>query len=157
MADITKKQFAENSLWKIIESFSTKGVTMLVSIVLARILIPEDYGVIALASIFTGLCDVLIDGGLSTALIRKEAVDNEDYSCAFTVSFLLAIFLYFILFFSAPSIAIYYNEAALTPVLRVVCLVFFLQAFAATRCAILNREMRFKEFFYLNIFSNIFF
>ena len=71
---VTKKQFAINSIWKMLEQFSAKGISMIVSIILARILLPSDYGLIALTAVFTNLSDILIDGGFSTALIRKEKV-----------------------------------------------------------------------------------
>ena len=83
---INKRQFAVNSFWKILEQFSAKGISMIVSIVLARILLPSDYGLIALTTVFTNLSDILIDAGFSTTLIRKETVDDYDYSAVFSVS-----------------------------------------------------------------------
>ena len=148
--EINKKQFAMNSLWKILEQFSAKGISMIVSIVLARLLLPSDYGLIALTGVFTGLSDILIDGGFSTALIRKEKVDEYDYSAVFSVSSSMSIFLYSILFFIAPFVADYYGEPQLTLVLRVVGLTFFIQAFTAVRNGIVNRNMQFKLLFYCN-------
>ena len=72
MKQISKKQFTNSAFWKIAESFSSKGITMVVSIILARLLTPQDYGVIALTTIFLNLSDILIDGGFSTKLIRKK-------------------------------------------------------------------------------------
>ena len=80
---VSKKQFAANAVWKILEQFSAKGITMLVSIVLLRLVPPADHGLIALTAIFTNLSDILIDGGFSTALIRKETVDDYDYNAVF--------------------------------------------------------------------------
>ena len=111
---------------------------------------PSDYGLIALTGVFTGLSDILIDGGFSTALIRKEKVDEYDYSAVFSVSSSMSIFLYSILFFIAPFVADYYGEPQLTLVLRVVGLTFFIQAFTAVRNGIVNRNMQFKLLFYCN-------
>lgn len=152
---VTKKQFAINSLWKILEQFSAKGISMIVSIVLTRLLLPNDYGLIQLTVVFTNLSDILIDGGFSTALIRKETVDEYDYSAVFSISSSVSVILYVLLFFSAPFIARYYGEPQLTIVLRVIGLVFFIQAFTAVRNGIVNRNMQFKLLFFCNSVASI--
>lgn len=152
---VTKEKFVNSAMWKILEQFSSKGVSMLVSIILGRLLLPEDYGIIALTAIFTNLSDILIDGGFATVLIRKEKVDGVDYACAFTISSLIATFLYAVLFFIAPLVSEYYAEPRLTAVLRVVGLTFFIQAFASTRNATVNRNMQFKLLFNCNIVASI--
>lgn len=152
---VTKKQFAMNSLWKILEQFSAKGISMVVSVVLARLLLPSDYGLIALTTVFTNLSDILIDGGFSTALIRKKTVDDYDYSAVFSVSSSMSILLYAVLFFAAPFVADYYAEPQLTIVLRVIGLTFFIQAFTAVRNGIVNRNMQFKLLFYCNSTASI--
>ncbi len=155
MEQVSRKQFTNGAIWKIIESFSSKGITMIVSIILARILMPRDYGVIALTTIFLNLSDILIDGGFSTTLIRKKNVDDCDYSCVLTVSFLIATVLYLVFFAAAPFIATYYEESLFCPVLRVLGLTVFIQAFAATRTAIVNRNMQFKLLCWCNIAGSI--
>lgn len=152
---VTSRQFAVNALWKILEQFSAKGVSMIVSIILARILLPQDYGIIALTAVFTNLSDILIDGGFSTALIRKETVDDHDYSAVFSISILMATVLYTALFFSAPFISSYYSEPQLIPVVRVIGLTFFLQSFTAVRNGIINRRMQFKLLFMCNTTASI--
>ena len=92
--EINKTQFAINSLWKVFEQFSAKGISMIVSIVLARILSPSDYGLLALTAVFTNLSDILIDGGFSTALVQKDKVDEYDYSAVFSVSSIISLILY---------------------------------------------------------------
>ena len=72
MKQISKKQFTNSAFWKIAESFSSKGITMVVSIILARLLTPQDYGVIALTTIFLNLSDILIDGDLAQRLLGKK-------------------------------------------------------------------------------------
>ena len=128
---------------------------MVVSIVLARILMPQDYGVIALTSIFLNLSDILIDGGFSTTLIRKKNVDDDDYSCVLAVSLLIATVLYILFFIAAPFIADYYEEPMFCPVLRVLGLTVFIQAFTSIRTAVVNRNMQFKFLCYCNIASSI--
>lgn len=152
---VNKRQFAINSLWKMLEQFSAKGISVVVSIILARLLLPGDYGVIALTTIFTNLSDILIDGGFSTALITKESVDDYDYSAVFSVSSSIAVFLYIILFFESPFIAKYYDEPQLIAVLRVIGVSFFVQAFTAVRNGIVNRNMQFKLLFLCNSTASV--
>ncbi len=152
---VSKRQFAVNAIWKVLEQFSAKGITMIVSIVLLRLLPPEDHGLIALTAIFTNLSDILIDGGFSTALIRKETVDDYDYNAVFSISFLISTVLYAALFFASPFIADYYNAPMLAPVLRVMGLLFFIQSFNAVRNGIVNRTFQFKLLFIANTTSSI--
>lgn len=152
---VNKEKFVNGAIWKIIEQFSSKGVSVIVSIVLGRLLMPEDYGIIALTAIFTNLSDVLIDGGFATALIRKEKVDDTDYACAFTISSVIAAVLYVLLFFAAPYVSAYYAEPKLTAVLRVIGLTFFIQAFSSTRNATVNRNMQFKLLCNCNIVASL--
>lgn len=155
MTEVTKKEFALGALWKIIEQFSSKGISLVVSIILARLLLPQDFGVLALTVVFTNFSDILIDGGFSTTLIRKEYVSEDDYNSVFVFSLIIASFLYLILFFIAPHLATYYEQPLLINVLRVVGLTFFMQAFSAVRIAEVCRKMNFKLLFHCNILGSI--
>lgn len=155
MREITKASAAKNSIWKLMESFLSKGVSMLVSIVLARILLPDDYGIIAFTGVFINLSDTLIQAGFSTALIRKEKVNERDYSTVLGISILMAFFLYSIIFLLAPIISSFYMEPLLVNVLRVIALSLFFQAFASVRTAIVSREMKFRVLFICSVVSNI--
>ena len=140
---VDKNTAVKNSIWKLLESFLSKGISMVVSIILARILMPEDYGVIALTTVFINLTDILIQAGFSTALISKETVNEDDYSTVLGISIISAIILYCILFVCSPFIAEVYDTPVLVPVLRVISLALFLQAFAAVRTAVVSRNMQF--------------
>lgn len=155
MEKVTKKQFASGAIWKITEQISAKGVSFIVSLILARLLLPADYGIIAITTIFTNFSDVLIEGGFSTALIQKSEVDEYDYSCTFIASLAMATGLYLLIFISAPHIAGYYAEPILTRVLRVIGLVLFIQAFSSTRNAVVHRNMKFKLLFYCNLIGSL--
>lgn len=152
---VSKKQFTNSAIWKLLESFSSKGISFIVSIVLARILLPEAYGVIALTQVFTNLSDILIDGGFSTTLIRKKNVDDCDYSCALTVSLFMATFLYIVFFITAPFIGAYYETRDFCLVLRIIGLTLFIQAFTATRTVFVNRSMQFKVLCQCNVIACI--
>lgn len=152
---INKTTAVKNSVWKLIESFSSKGISMVVSIILARLIAPEVFGIIALTSILLNLTDILIQAGFSTTLIRKESVNDEDYSTVLGISIISSTVLYLIIFINAPVIAGIYKTPQLTPVLRVISLMLFCQAFAAVRTAAVARAMMFKTLFFCTIISNI--
>lgn len=150
MAKVTKNQFISGAIWKVVEQFSAKGLSMVFSIVLARILEPNDYGLIALTVVFTNLSDILIDGGFSTTLIRKKDVDEYDFSSVWLISVSIATILYTAIFLIAPVVSSYYGEPQLTAVLRVIALLLFIQAFSSVRTAFVNRNMQFKLLFKCN-------
>ena len=106
-------------IWKLLEKSGAQVISFIVSIILARLLEPGDYGIIAIITIFINLANVVVDGGLNTALIQKKGADNKDFSTILYVSLLLSAILYAILFFSAPLIAKFYNNEDITIVLRV--------------------------------------
>ena len=147
MAHINKKTFVTSAIWKLLESFSTRGVSLLISIILARLLVAEDYGVVALTAIFINLSSSLVASGLGTALVRKEDVDNIDYTTVFIFCMAIALVLYIVCFVAAPFIAAFYEEPLITPVLRVQMLSLFLCALGVVRGAMITRQFRFKAQF----------
>lgn len=155
MDKITKGQFTSNAIWKMLEQFTSKGVSLLVSVFLTRMLAPEDYGLIAITAIFTNLSDILIDGGFGTALVRKNTIDEVDCSSVFSVNMFMAVVLYFFICVGAPYISNYYDEPDLTLVLRVITITFFLQAFSSVRTALITRKMLFRQLFYCNTAASI--
>ena len=155
MQIISKKQFAAGTFWKIVEQFSAKGVSFIVSLVLMRILGAEEYGILGLTAIFINFSDMLIDAGFTTALIRKENVDDYDYSSVLLMCMLIASVLYTGIFFGAPFFAAYYKKPELCSVLRVICLMLFIQAFSSTRNAYIARNMQFKFLFRCNFTASI--
>ena len=106
-----------NFIWRFAERCGAQLVTFIVSIVLARILTPSDYGTIALVTVFTTILQVFIDSGLSTALIQKKDADDLDFSSVFYFNFVICIILYLIMFVSAPFIADFYKDSSLVSVI----------------------------------------
>ena len=96
-------------LWGLLEKCSVQVVSFLVTIVLARLLLPEEYGIVALISIFIALATVIIDGGLNTALVQKKDANEEDFSTIFYVSMGLSLLMYVLLFTLAPVLASFYD------------------------------------------------
>lgn len=138
-------------IWKLLERIGVKGVSFVVSIVLARILLPEDYGIIAIVTVFINLSNVFVQGGLNTALIQKKDFDVHDYRVVFGFSIIMSMVLYILLFIFAPTISEIYNNMQLISLLRVYSLVLFLCAINSIQVAYLTKKMDFKSVFLASI------
>lgn len=147
---ISSKTVINSMLWKLLERFSSQVVSFVISIILARILLPSDYGIIAIILVFINLANVVIDGGLNTALIQKKNADQTDFSTIFWFCLLMAGVLYAILFVSAPLLAKFYNNDILTPVLRVLGIGIFFNSYNSIQRAYVSRNMLFQKLFYVN-------
>ena len=130
------------------ERWGAQGVTLVVSIVLARILEPKAYGTIALITVFITLLQVFVDSGLGTALIQKKDADDLDFSSVFWFNIGVCIFLYLLMFFGAPFIARFYNKPDIIPVIRVLSLLIIISGIKSIQQAYVSRNMMFKKFFF---------
>ena len=144
-----------NFIWRLMERFGAQGVTLIISIVLARLLDPAVYGTIALVTVFTSLLHVFIDSGLGTALIQKKDADDLDFSTVFFFNMAMCIFLYIGLFLSAPLIASFYNIPELTPIVRVLGLTLVISGVKNIQQAYVSRNMLFKKFFFATLGGTI--
>lgn len=149
------EKVAGNFLWRLMERFGSQGVTMVVSIVLARLLDPEVYGTIALVTVFTQILHVFIDSGLATALIQKKDADDLDFSSVFYFNIAACTVLYLLLFFAAPLIAAFYEIPELTPIVRVLGLTLVISGVKNVQQAYVSRNMVFKKFFFATIGGTI--
>ena len=132
-----------------------QGTQFVVSIVLARLLAPDDFGLIALVMAVIAIANVFVQSGLGTALIQKKDADQTDFSSVFYASLLLATVVYAIIFFTAPLIADFYDKQALIPVIRVLTLSLFIGVFNSIQYAYVARHMMFKKLFFRSIGSMI--
>lgn len=148
MAEANLKTTVLTSLiWKFLERAGVSGVQAVVQIVLARLLLPEDYGIIALIAVFIAVAQIFVASGMNTALIQKKEVDDTDTSSVFYISLLIAAVCYAILFVTSPFIAAFYDNEIITPVLRVLGLTLFFGAFNSIQQAIIARTFSFKKLF----------
>jgi len=138
--------------WNAMGKFGHYGAQFFVSIVLARLLMPEEFGLIGMLAIFTAIAQAFIVSGMSSALIQKKDADSTDYSTVFYYNIGIAILFYFILFFSAKSIAAFYEEPQLIKLTKYIALVFIINGFGTVQSTILRKELNFKK---LNIISVI--
>lgn len=155
MSDVSKKQFASNSLWKFGEIICCKLVSLIISTILARLLMPEAYGVVALTTVFITFSDIFILNGFNVALVRKETISEIDYSTVTTLSLCFSACIYVILFLLAPFISDFYKSPELCAVLRVIMLLLFFQAPAAVIRAYATRNLQFRKMSIATIIGTI--
>lgn len=149
------KKFFSNFIWRFAERCGAQLVTFVVSIVLARILTPEDYGQVALITVFTTIMQVFVDSGLGTALIQKKNADDLDFSSVFYFNFVVCLILYAVMFIAAPLIANFYNDNHLTAIIRVVSLIIIISGIKGIQQSYVSRNMLFKRFFYSTLGGTI--
>lgn len=146
----------KNFVWRFAERCGAQLVTFIVSIVLARILAPEDYGKIALVTVFTAIMQVFVDSGLGTALIQKKDADDLDFSSVFYFNFAICLILYMIMFLLAPLIANFYRDESLVPIIRVISLTIVISGVKGIQQSYVSRNMLFKRFFFATLGGTIF-
>ncbi len=130
--------------WKLLEKIGSKGIQIIVQIILARLLVPDDYGVVAILSVFISLSNVFIQNGFATSLIQKKEATQIDFCTAFFSSLGIALLAYIVLFVMAPVIASFYGMMDLTLCLRVQALVLFAASCAGVQQAYLSRSLNFR-------------
>ncbi len=147
-----KSSVITSLIWKFLERIGTQGVQFIVAIVLARLLSPADFGLIALVTVFVAIANVFVQSGLNTALIQKKNADNLDFSTVFYTGLAVAILLYGVLCVGAPVIADFYNgQTKLIPVIRVLGLMLLLGAVNSVQEAYVARNMMFRKLFYRSV------
>ncbi len=148
-----KKSAFTGMLWKLTERMGAQLVALLVSIILARLLTPEDYSIVGIVTVFFAFCNVFVVGGFNTALIQKKDADEKDYSSVLAVSLLVAATLYAVLFFVSPWIAGLYDKPLLVAVFRVMGLTMIIDAVKAVMYAYVSNKLQFKKFFFATLFG----
>lgn len=147
MANDFKKKTVSGFAYKMMERIGAQGVNFIVSIVLARILMPEEYGIISLVLVLITLLDVFVTYGFGNSLIANKNSDNVDFSTCFYFGVFLSIIVYTVVFLGAPVVANFYNIELLTPVLRVMGLRIPIAAVNSVQQAYVSKHMMFKKFF----------
>lgn len=142
-------------IWKFSERITAQLITLIVSIILARILSPSDYGAVALVMVFISLANVFVSSGLGLALIQKRDADNLDFSSVFYINIFISIVLYLIIYLTAPIIADFYELSVMCPVLRVLGIRIIVAAINSVQHAYVSRNMLFKRFFWSTLFGTI--
>jgi len=139
-----RKKALSGIYWTFLQQFSIQGISFLVSIVLARILVPAEFGLIGMISIFIAIGKSLVDSGLSQSLIRTKDATQEDYNTVFYFNLVGSLIIYLFIFVTAPYIALFYKQPILTLIVRLYCFIFVINAFDTVQTTMLNKQMNFK-------------
>lgn len=142
-------------IWSLIDNVSSSGVIFFVGIILARLLTPEEYGVMAMVSIFIAISNSIIDSGFSSALIRKVKVKPIEYNTVFYFNLLISLLLYICLFFISPFIALFFREPILCEVMRVIGLILIINALSIIPYTIFVREINFKTQTIISLIASV--
>ena len=145
--DSLKNKTISGLFWTFCERIGVQLVSFFVQIILARLLMPEEYGVIGIVLVFINLCNVFVESGFGRALIHKKNADDVDYSSVFYICLTTATVMYAILYTAAPYIAAFYEMPIVAPVLRIMGIRLFIASFNAIQRAKVSKEMQFRRFF----------
>jgi len=146
-----KARVIASLFWKLMERVGTHGIQFVVQIVLARLLLPEEYGTIAIIAIFISFANVFVQYGFNTALIQKKNADETDFSSVFFLSLLVAAVFYLILFWAAPFIAAFYGNPSLSGLLRVLAMTLFVGGLNSIQNAVVARKLAFRKLFFSSL------
>ncbi len=139
-----KDKTVKGTFWSAADTFLSQGVTFIVGIVLARLLTPEEYGLVGIVMIFVIVLGGIVDSGFSRALIRKKDTKDDDYNTMFITNMAFSIVLFVLLFISAPYIATFFSRQELVNLTRVMGLMLIFQALSITQSTILTKQIDFK-------------
>lgn len=152
---ITKQKVFAGFIWRFLERCGAQGVTLVVSVLLARMLSPGDYGTVALITIITNILGVFVDSGFGSALVQKKNTDDVDYSSVFYFNIVVCSVLYAFMYVFAPVIASFYNMGNLTPMVRVISFTLVISGVKNVQQAYVRKNMLFKKFFFSTLGGTI--
>lgn len=151
--DGLKSQTVSSLIWKLLERGGNQIIQLAVQVVLARILVPEDFGALAIMLVFVNIGNAIVQSGLNTAIVQAPEIDEGDCSTVFWMSFVISIILYFGTFIFAPAVATFYSMPVIVWPLRVLRLILPLGAFNSVQIAIVQRRLQFRKIFIATMFA----
>lgn len=141
--------------WSFLDLFVNKGLYFFGTLIMARLLTPADFGLIGMMMLFISLGTTLVDGGMSQSLVRSMDVDNVDYFSVFLINMAVAVLIYFILYVTAPYIAVFYNQKILSSVIRIYSTGILISTLRTVQYTILIKKMAFRKITLLSFSGNI--
>ncbi len=150
-----KRKVISGLIWRFMEKIGVQAIQFVISIILARLLLPEEYGIIALLTIFLTISNIFIQSGFSSAIIQKKKIDEIDCNSVFYFNLVVSIIIYLILYILAPIIANFYKISILASILRVQAIVIIIGALNTIQSAIVQRKMQFKKLFIVSLVAII--
>ena len=155
MSESLKNKTIKGVSWSFADNIANQGITFLVGLVLARLITPEEYGLIGIILIFVAVFDSLVNCGFSNALIRKNDADDRDYNTVFIVNMVFSFFLFFVFFFSAQFIADFFCQPLLKPLTQVMGSIIIIHAFAIIQRTVLIKRIDFKTQTKASVISSV--
>lgn len=155
MSESLKHKAVHGAKWSFIDNIANSGVSFLVGLILARLLTPAEYGIMAMIAVFIAVSNSIVDSGFSNALIRKVRIERVDYNTVFIFNLIVSIALYILLFVSAPAISWFFKELVLIDILRVIGLILIINALGIIPRTILVKSINFKTQTKVSIISSI--
>lgn len=155
MAESLKQKTVKGVGWSFADNIANQGITFLVGLVLARLITPEEYGLIGIILIFVAVSDSIVNCGFSNALIRKNDADDMDYNTVFFVNMVLSVVLFIAFFFSAGLIADFFSQPLLEPLTQVMGSIVVIHAFAIIQRTILIKQIDFKTQTKASVISSV--
>ena len=141
--------------WSFIDNIASSGITFLVGLVLARLLTPKEYGIMAMIAVFIAVSNSIIDSGFSNALIRKTRIERVDYNTVFYFNLTVSILIYTLLYLAAPAISVFFKESVLVEIIRILGLVLIINAFSVIPRTQFVRDVNFKTQTKVSLISSI--
>ena len=151
----TKEKVLSGLFWTFGERILAQGVSFVLSIILARLLLPSEYGIIAMVMVFINIANVFTSTGFGESLVQKKDTDELDFSTVFFCTLSLSILIYIILFIAAPYIAKFYHTGEIVWVLRILSIKIVLSSIATVQHAYVQKKMIFKKFFFSTLGGTI--
>lgn len=150
-----KQATISGTKWSAIEKFSVQGARFLLGIIMARLLSPDDYGIISMITIFIVISETFVDSGFSLALVRQKSSSDKDFSTVFYFNILLSLFCYGLLFLTAPFVADFFNVPLITSILRIQSLTIIINSFMAVHVAKMTIDLDFRAISLRSLLSSI--
>lgn len=155
MADSLKEKTVKGTSWSIVDNVANYGITFIIGVILARILSPDEYGLIGIISIFIAVFNIIVDSGFSSALIRKNDADDVDYCTVFYINLIVSIIMSMTLFFCSPLIADFFDRPELLRLSQAMSVVVILNALSIVQKTILTKRLDFKTQTKVSVISHI--
>lgn len=149
------KYIYSNVIWKFFERILAQGITFIVALILARLLTPNEFGLVALVMVFINVINAVVTSGFSTALIQNNNADDLDFSSVFWFGFIISIIIYIFIYYFAKYIAVFYNNELIVPVFRVLSLRVILSSINSVQHAYVARKLQFKKYFFSTLFGTL--
>lgn len=146
-----KRQASRGALWVFVEQFSSQMIAFVINLVLARILVPSDFGTIALFGVVMSVAAVLINGGMTSSLVRSQKLESTDFSTVFWFNVVTSLVLYVAVYLISPFVAAFYKMSILSPLIRVYSIILIIDSFVSVQIVRFEKELDFKTTFKIKL------